>query len=248
MSVDKVRSHSIFNGGTMFNLLSSLRKKKGYRTVGYSDTLDYVANFEHALKFTKKLGFNEGTIKDINERPLNYENMMEYVCFATGLRDFKSSARQCIKWCHFLKPYFEDALGCRIWTTVGQIWKGDESLYNPSYDEFERWSRKGFHHEDFLDRTALNLHAWYTTDTGHLIDISYLSTIAGFYSDCHEFAGEVLIGKPDEIFRGHQYVPMIVGGRIIEKIQKNSSIPFLANDIEDLKSIAIVIYPDPDYK
>ena len=57
-----------------------------------------------------------------------------------------------------------------------------------------------------------------------------------------------MIGKPDEIFRGHQYVPMIVGDRIIEKIQKNSFIPFLANDIEDLKSIAIVIYPDPDYK
>ena len=152
MSVDKVRPHSIFNGGIMFNLLSFLRKKKGYRPVGYSDTLDYIANFEHALKFTKKLEFNEGTIKDINERPLNYKNMMEYVCFATGLRDFKSSARKCIKWCHFLKPYFEDALGCRIWTTVGQIWKGDESIYNPSYDEFERWSRKGFHHEDFLDR------------------------------------------------------------------------------------------------
>ena len=41
---------------------------------------------------------------------------------------------------------------------------------------------------------------------------------------------------------------MILGDRIIEKIQKKSFIPFLANDIDELKSIAMVIYPDPDYK
>lgn len=248
MSVDKVYLHSVLNGVYMFNLFSFLRKNKGYRPVEFSDTLSYVDNFERALKFTKKLGFNEGSIKDINGRSLDFENMMEYVCFETGLRDFKTSAGQCVKWCHFLNPYFERALGCRIWTTVGQIWKGDKCIYNPSYDEFERWSRKGFQHEDFLDRPALNLHAWYTTETGHLIDITYMSSLAKLYSDCDEFAGGVLVGKPDDIFPGHQYVPMIVGNRIIEKIQEKSFIPFLANDVEELKSIALVIYPDPHYK
>lgn len=58
----------------------------------------------------------------------------------------------------------------------------------------------------------------------------------------------MLVGKPEDIFLGHQYVPMIVGDRIIEKIQKKSFLPFPANDVEELESIGIVIYLDPDYK
>lgn len=53
MSVDKVYLHSVLNGVYMFNLFSFLRKNKGYRPVEFSDTLNYVDNFERALKFTK---------------------------------------------------------------------------------------------------------------------------------------------------------------------------------------------------
>lgn len=230
----------------MFNLLSYFHNKYNSRIIQCDETLDYRANFEYALKFTKRLGFNEGSIRDLIDGELDYNNMMEKVCYEAKVDSFSFSAGQCLKWCHFLKPNFESALGCKIWTTVGQLWKGDKWLYNPTYDEFEKWSSKGFQPEDFSKTPALNLHAWYTTDTGHLIDISYLSTLSSVFPDCHEYTGGVLVGKPNDIFPGHQYVPIVVGQDIVEKIQSKSFIPFLANDVEDLMSVGMVIYADPN--
>ncbi|ELH3602313.1 hypothetical protein RP006_004840, partial [Salmonella enterica] len=82
--------------------------------------------------------------------------------------------------------------------------------------------------------------------TGHLIDISYLSTLSNVFPDCHEYTGGVLVGKPNDIFPGYQYVPIVVGQGIVEKIQSKSFIPFLANDVEDLMSVGMVIYADPN--
>jgi len=56
----------------------------------------------------------------------------------------------------------------------------------------------------------------------------------------------VLVGKPNDIFPGYQYVPIVVGQGIVEKIQSKSFIPFLANDVEDLMSVGMVIYADPN--
>lgn len=108
----------------MFNLLSYFHNKYKGRIIECDETLDYRANFEHALKVTKGLGFNEGSIMDLKDGELDYHNMMAKVCHEAEVDSFSFSAGQCLKWCHFLQPYFESALGCKIWTTVGQLWKG----------------------------------------------------------------------------------------------------------------------------
>lgn len=98
----------------MFNLLSCFHNKYKGRIIECDETLDYRANFEHGLKFTKGLGFNEGSITDLKDGELDYHNMMAKVCHEAEVDSFSFSAGQCLKWCHFSSHILNPHLAVRF--------------------------------------------------------------------------------------------------------------------------------------
>ncbi|MBP1521109.1 hypothetical protein IVU49_22280 [Salmonella enterica subsp. enterica serovar Worthington] len=99
----------------MFNLLSYFHNKYKGRIIECDETLDYRANFEHALKFTKGLGFNEGSITDLKDGELDYHNMMAKVCHEAEVDSFSfqqgNVSSGVISFSHILNPHLAVKFG-----------------------------------------------------------------------------------------------------------------------------------------
>ena len=207
--------------------------------------LNYYDNFDKAVSFTKKLGFKEKWNGIVKEKEYDYQNVFNHVCSLSSVTDVSASAGQCLKWSHYLQPYFEEALECRVWVTVGQLWKEGQFVYNPSVEDFQRWSKKGIQPEDFGSYSGFNFHAWLTTENGIIVDVSFMSTLAQVQPERFgEVGGGVVFGNPDSILPGHKYVPMIVGQNIVEEMERLSFIDFLAHDYIDLYTVPFALIPD----
>ncbi|KZP98490.1 hypothetical protein A3N42_22590 [Klebsiella aerogenes] len=226
------------------HILRYFRCYKNYSSEFETES-NYFDNFSKAAYFTKKLGFNEKWKGLAKGREYDYQDVFDHVYSQSGVTGFSASAGQCLKWTHYLQPYFEDAMECRVWVTVGQLWKEGTFVYNPSVEDFQRWSKKGLQPEDFGTHSGFNFHAWLTTENGVIIDVSFMSTLAQVLPDCYsEASGGVIFGKPENILRGHKYVPMIIGKKIIEKMERLSFFDFLAEDYTDLYTVPFVLVPD----
>ena len=205
---------------------------------------DYSDNLHKAFSFTKRLGFNEEWNGVTKNKEYDYQDVFSHVCLQSGVTDFSASAGQCLKWSHYFQPYFENILECRVWVTVGQLWKQERFIYNPSVADFQRWSEKGIQPEDFRHHSGFNFHAWLTTENGVIVDVSFMSTLSRRLPEhLSEVSGSVIIGTPETVLPEHKYVPMIVGQRIVEKIEKRSFIDFLAHDDIDLYTVPAILVP-----
>ncbi|WBA56300.1 hypothetical protein O7C57_15960 [Providencia sp. 21OH12SH02B-Prov] len=206
---------------------------------------DYFDNFNNAFLFTKNLGFKEKWNGVLKYKEYDYQYIFNKVCSLSGISDFSPSAGQCLKWSHYLQPYFQDVLKCRVWLTIGQLWKEDTLVYSPSVDDFQRWIKKGIQPMDFKSYSGFNFHAWLTVENGIIIDISFMSTLAQVLPRYFgEACGRVIYGKPEYILPEHKYVPMIVGCDIAEKIEELSFIEFLAHNYIDLYTVPFAFIPD----
>ncbi|MFP5595603.1 hypothetical protein [Kluyvera sp. 142486] len=206
---------------------------------------NYYDNFDKAVSFTKTLGFKEEWSGVVKEKEYDYQNVFNHVCSLSGVTGFSASAGQCLKWSHYLQPYFEKALECRVWVTVGQLWKEGKFVYNPSVEDIQRWSKKGIQPKDFGSHSGFNFHAWLTTENGIIVDVSFMSTLAQVLPERFgEACGGMVFGKPDNILPDHKYVPMIVGRKLVEKMERLSFIDFLAHDHIDLYTVPFALIPD----
>lgn len=71
-----------------------------------------------------------------------------------------------------------------------------------------------------------------------------MSTLSRLLSEhLGEVSGGVIIGTPETVIPEHKYVPMIVGQRIVEEIEKRSFIDFLAHDDIDLYTVPAILVP-----
>ncbi|EJW8199719.1 hypothetical protein OCT43_005068, partial [Escherichia coli] len=92
--------------------------------------------------------------------------------------------------------------------------------------------------------SGFNFHAWLTTENGVIVDVSFMSTLSRRLPEhLSEVSGSVIIGPPEMVLPEHKYVPMIVGQRIVEKIEKRSFIDFLAHDDIDLYTVPAIQVP-----
>lgn len=196
---------------------------------------DYKDAFEQTIEFTKFCGFNTPSIiwskRDVLLRNFDFANPA--LC-AAGVLDASASAFQCLKWCHFLTPFFERELGLKVWLTVGQIWKGNVPIFNPSWEDLRRWSQQGIQLSDFEGRKGFNLHAWLTLKSGEIIDPTLFSTLARVHEGFAEVAGTIVGGRDPTVIPGHRYFPMVVGNQFIEALAGHSAMPLLAQNATEL--------------
>lgn len=208
----------------------------------------YQDNFDQAVRFTKSCGF------DLRHTPLLGGDVLDAQGnFATnaltsaGINDASKSALQCLKWSHYLAPYFANTLGCKVWPTVGQIWKDDSKIFGPSWRDLRRWAANGVQQQDFEGRQGMNLHAWLTLETGEIIDVSFLNTLAHVNPEAYgPFKGAVSWGRDPGVLNNHRYFPMAVGQEYIEQVSARSMIPLLATNLNELNTpfVALVITPN----
>lgn len=206
----------------------------------------YEINFKCAIDFTNSMGFKESWGGFKTEFEYDYGTLLNDVKKLSGVNSYSASAGQCLKWCHYFQPYFEEALDCQVWTTVGQLWNNEGFVYNPSMIDFTQWVNQGFQPDDFKNRDGLNLHAWLTIENGDLVDLSFMSTLANFYPEVYgESLGQVIAGKPDNIsnYTNHTYVPIVIGQKSIEKINIKTWFPLLATNEAELHRAPLALMP-----
>lgn len=199
---------------------------------------DYRANFSQAISFTRACGI---AVEDLpwadGKLAANAGDRIEQAFRVAGVKDPSKSAFQCLKWCHYLAPFIEAELKRRVQVTIGQLWRGDEPVFSPSWQSLKSWSKSGltFQHIQEEGRSGINLHAWLTVDTGEIIELSLLSSLAAVSPDQFtEYNGGVVWGRPGEILGGHRYYPMAVGREFAEALGKNNNLALIARNPVDL--------------
>lgn len=203
----------------------------------------YSENFERAIQFTRNCGFalkgpcwRSGNL--IDEKG----SCIGSILGAAGIYDSSRSAGQCLKWSHYLAPYAEDAFGCQVWPTVGQLWKEDRKVFAPTWADVRRWARFGIQMQDFQGRQGLNFHAWLTLETGEIIEPSLFSSLAAVNPEHFgKLNGGMTWGRDPGMWGRHRYFPMVAGCEYIEQVSARSTLPLLASDLDDLYSVTTAI-------
>lgn len=208
------------------------------------DIPTYIDSFEQAIAFTKSCGFELPPVIWMERDVLDSKGEFAVVTMrAAGVLDLAKSAGQCLKWCHFLAPRFQQDLGCTVWVTIGQLWRNNEPVFDPDWDGLRRWAKRGIQLDDLKGRAGINLHAWLTLDTGEIIELTHLSSLAAFAGEAYAgFAGALVWGRDPGVLDGHRYFPMAVGSEFAESIAEQSVVPLLARDSTELHQMVVAAF------
>jgi hypothetical protein len=206
---------------------------------------DYQTNFMNAIRFTETCGFSvERPIWKPQEKLEGDDTFLEPALCAAGVNDIRKAAFQCLKWCHYLAPHFEQEIGRKVWITVGQIWANDRALFSPTWKDLRSWSKRGIT-VDEMQRpglSGLNLHAWLTIDSGEIIEPTLMTSIATVSPNKYRhFLGSVGWGQPTDILSDHKYFPMAVGAEFAECLHSKSQVGLLASTPQELHSVSMAV-------
>lgn len=198
---------------------------------------NYHAAFTEAVRFTRHCGFAaEDLVPESTDRLDPEGKFFTAIGSAAGIRSIDGIAGQCLKWCHFLQPTAEAVLGKRVWLTIGQLWKGEQWIFAPSFNDLERWTKQGFSTCDFEGKQGLDFHAWLTVETGEIIEPTFLTTLASVNPKIFgDVAGTAVWGRDPDILLGHRYIPMLIGREAAETISSMAPIPLLARSLDELR-------------
>lgn len=211
----------------------------------YSEIPNYKDAFNQAIKFTHQLGYPAATAEWKNKDFLSTDgNFLNIVMGAAGITDPTKAAAQCLKWSHWLAPYYGKQFNCKSWVTIGQIWKDNAPVYSPTWDDLTRWGKQGMQLQDVNGKMGMNFHAWITLESGEIIDPSYLSTLAKFIKGFEEYNGATVWGRDPHVLNNHRYFPMAIGSEYAESVSSKSCAPLLAQDIKELHSYIEVLVPN----
>lgn len=209
----------------------------------------YEARFEQAAMFSKSLGFTVPRVKWIARDLLDDQGaFLQEAARLADVADFSSSGGQCLKWCHYLRPYVEQALSVPVWLTIGQLWKDDRTVFNPSWNDFRSWTSEGIDPMELIQqgRDGVNFHAWLTVATGEIIEPSLMSSIALVRPhEADAYLGAVVWGRDPGLLPAHRYLPMVVGDQVAEAMNQNPNFPLLARSRDELEHFPMVMAVHP---
>ena len=223
-------------------LMNFFRLEKFHAPTQPSWDAPYKELFEKAIRFTEKCGFATRRFKWLDRELINPDGEFSLITLRNlGITDPSASAVQCLKWAHYLQPELERTLDTPVWLTIGQLWTEKTALFNPSYDDLQRWTQNGIQHVDLVGRSGVNLHAWLTLESGEIIEPTLLSSLAklnpGVYG---KYAGAWVWGR-ERALNNHRYYPMLVGQEAGSAIGDRSIIPLLARNVQELEQLQMVV-------
>jgi len=215
---------------------------------GMADMPSYLTSFAACAELSRRLGAPSMSLCPTGSPSNDLHDVVGRAMKLVGVetRHLPGMAGQCLKWSHFLAPAIADVAGTAAWPTLGQFWKNQTQLFGMAWPTLHEIWRRGAHPADLAARGAegLNWHAWITLATGEIIDLTFPSTLAAVHPSTHGMlAGRVACGVADEIFPDHRYYPMLAGSSVIEALQARSTMPFLADDVDDLALVQRAIVP-----
>ncbi|RZS35518.1 hypothetical protein [Corticibacter populi] len=209
---------------------------------------DYNANFMQAIKFSRHYDLSMANFNwRWNKQPVDEGDLSKIIpaLEAAGVPGFEYSAFQCMKWCHFMAPIISQALGRNVSVTIGQIWKKDHPVFDPSWNDLTEWIKGGgidLTEYARLGKAGINIHAWLTIDSGQIIEATFHHSLVMAYPDHYdELKGRLLCTYPAYILRDHNYFPMAVGQSFVEALAGGKGSPLLANSAEDLYAPSLII-------
>lgn len=210
------------------------------------DAPSYLDGFARAARFTQSLGFEARSLL-LSDTQVNVldrgGDFVDAVYASANVADRTKAAGQCLKWCHYLQPYFERQLGRRVMLTTGQLWNKEACVFGPRHEDFMRWVKSGIQLDDFDGGNGVKLHAWLTVETGEIIEPTLLSTLGAFgHESYRRYLGATVWGRDPNVLNGHRYVPLVIGSEIVEQISKRSFVPLLASGPGELALQAFAVF------
>jgi len=206
------------------------------------DIRPYRRAYADALKFTKSLGYDTSLLSlNSDDTSLLAEDGDFLMNVAKSAEITQSlshhAAAQCLKWSHFLKPFYEKELGKRVILTTGQFWKRDQCMFKPTFEDAKNWNKHGIQAKDFGNQGhGLKLHAWLTVESGEIIDPTLMSSFANIdFENYGKYSGYTVYGHADNVLNYCKYVPITVGSEVVEEMTKNFSSQLLATKPDELK-------------
>lgn len=211
------------------------------RTAAEATGSAYKQAFAAAAATCRRLGHNVEAVKWTGTAEIGSATVLVSAALArVGLSDASGSAGQCLKWSHFLAPYLGIEFGCRAWVTVGELWKDEVRVFDPTLDDISRWSLDGINLRDFRSGAGLNLHAWVTLATGHIVEPTLPSTLASCVPGYAHLDGGIMVGQADAMIP-HRYVPLAVSASYVEELARQSAVPLLASKPGELMTVSAVL-------
>lgn len=217
----------------------------GQRSAPPSDLSSYREAFEFAIEFTQSLDCHVvlPSWQAVPILPMKTDVVIGAL-HAAGVRDLRKSALQCLKWSAYLGPYLQDALGCRVWLTIGELRKNNRVVFGATREDLKRWRYTGLTADD-CSSSGFKMHAWLTLPTAEIIDLTFFSTLAQVHPDTMgELASQIICGSPETILKDHTYIPIVVGEEYARKVNVHSSAQLLAANIQELESYSAMLMLD----
>ncbi|WP_124470236.1 hypothetical protein [Burkholderia ubonensis] len=192
----------------------------------------YIARLRAAYDFTEGLGasFTRLPVTKTELFTAELGERLHAKISNLGIDSFAGAVGQCVKWSHALRPHAEEVFGEPILLTFGQVLNSSRPFFDPSWADLRTWYRQGLQASDFVGRSGINLHAWWTLPSGEVIDVTLWSTLSAVWNR-PDLLGAVTGGWPDEIAPNPMYIPMAVGDDYIQTVERQMlSGRFLASE------------------
>jgi hypothetical protein len=176
----------------------------------------YAREFGEAVIFTRQIGCITPIFDFRDKLYCNPDAMTKIGNFLDKMMAKKNIliedfCANCLNANIFLVKELSNLLRCKAIVTLGYITiKGPrEDLYRFSCEDLQRWIEP-----EFLTNSA-NAHAWITLESGEVIDLTLLTSIA-IVKNC-DGKGAFFGGRPEEPGISVEFHPIAVGRDVIEK-------------------------------
>lgn len=193
---------------------------------------DYFSAFARAYTETLKAGYKARRLR-VNPRPVNRIGLNRFERFLVDNKlHFLDSARECLMYSEWLLEVASRAFNVPLELTIGTVYYKNNHLIGSGTTQLLKWAKDGLSSADTrATKNGLQLHAWWTSASGQIIDVTIMSSLAFLKLKPEDSAGDIFLGFP-----GHpdfHYEPQLLGKDFARCLQNSTGLPLLRDSRQD---------------
>lgn len=179
--------------------------------------MTYFDEFQEAIKRSERFGLKTPRFFLESKRCFTQEtiNQIPYLIRdAFGELDICDLSARCIPMHYVMKDCIERALGVPFYFTLGYFTLGNKDVYLQTEESLKQQI------EDGVNPFSVNLHAWLTSSSLEILDVTLPTTIAEINHDPRTMGG-IITKHYSDLSEDLAYHPMLVGVDYLKKLGFN---------------------------
>lgn len=180
--------------------------------------MSYETSFREAIKRSERLGFASTSVPACSPLLLQREEDQKtvhdlLVSYLGSPPDPRRLIGNCLATHMNLKHQLEEALGAKVFFTLGYVQVGDSFYHEFSEVDVENWMSLGI-----PNLREFKGHAWLTLPSMEIVDFTFTATATSiWYRDSGEVCVGAIANQPSSL-KDMDYHPVIVGDDVVSKI------------------------------